>query len=282
MRRSNVLKSIDRSLTFALALGFLAFATGGCVNPYIRNYEPAAAKNTRSENVALLPTPSGQARLVTSNDLKADALKMRENGYILLGRSKFQASPINEKMALEQATKIGADVVMVEHKFVSTKTESLPMSTYIPGQQIEQTENVVIQNGQDKPKVISRTVTTTTQGEYQTNYVEQSTDYYDYSASYWALAKAPIFGVYVKALDDAMKVELGTQKGVLVRVVVKNSPAYEADILGGDVLLSMQGEPIRDPDQFFQLVDKNAGQTVSVLVYRAGQNLSKDVEILSK
>jgi C-terminal processing protease CtpA/Prc len=261
---------------------FLAFATSGCVNPYIRNYEPAMPKNTRSENVTLLPTPSGQARLVTSQDLKADALKMRENGYILLGRSKFQASPINEKLALDQAQKIGADVVMVAHKFVATKTESLPMSTYIPGQQSEQTENVVIQNGTDKPKVISRTVTTTTQGEYQTNYVEQSTDYYDYSASYWTVAKKPTFGVYVRALDDATKVELGTQKGVQVRVVVKDSPAYEADILEGDVLLSLQNEAIRDPDQFFSLVDKYAGQTVSVLVYRSGQDLSKDVTILKK
>jgi membrane-associated protease RseP (regulator of RpoE activity) len=248
------------------------------VNPYVKNYQAADPIKHPDEIRAILPF-SGQAQLVTSQDLKADALRMRENGYILLGRSKFQASPINEKLALDQALKIGAEVVMVGHKFVSTKTESLPMSTWIPGQQTDQTERVVIQNGKGTPKVIEHTVTTTTQGEYQTAYVEQSTDYYDYSASYWVKAKPPIFGVHVEPLDDTTKSELGTQKGVLVRVVIKDSPAYEADLLRGDVLLSMQDEPIRDPAQFFTLVDKYAGQTVSVLLYRAGQNLSKDVEI---
>ena len=265
----------------ALSLFCLVVLTSGCVNPYVKNYQSADNQKHPSENQPLLPF-SGQPQLVTSQDLKADALKMRENGYILLGHSKFQASPINEKLALNQAKKIGAEVVMVNHKFVATKSESVPMSTWIPGQQTDQTERVIIQNGTNTPKVIDRTVTTTTQGEYQTSYVEQSVDYYDYAASFWAKAKAPIFGVNVQALDEATKAELGTQKGVVVRVVVTDSPAYEADILRGDVLLSLQDEVIRDPQQFFNLVDKYSGQTVTVLIYRSGQNLTKDVTILKK
>jgi C-terminal processing protease CtpA/Prc len=264
-----------------LTLGCLFALTTGCVNPYVKSFQSADLQNRSSENLALLPF-SGQPQLVTSQDLKADALKMRESGYILLGRSKFQASPINEKLALKQAEKIGAEVVLVNHKFVATKSESLPMSTWIPGQQTDQTEHVVIMDGNQKPKVIERTVTTTTQGEYQTAYVEQSVDYFDYAASFWAKAKAPLFGVNVKALDDQAKSELGTNKGVVVRVVVTDSPAYEADILRNDVLLSLQDEAIRDPDQFFKLVNKYAGQTVSVLIYRSGQNLTKDVTILKK
>jgi C-terminal processing protease CtpA/Prc len=266
---------------FLLALGCLFVLATGCVNPYVKNFQSADLHKQPSENQPLLPY-SGQPQLVTSQDLKADALKMRENGYILLGRSKFQASPINEKLALKQADKVGAEVVLVNHKFVATKTESLPMSTWIPGQQTDQTERVIIQNGANTPKVIDRTVTTSTQGEYQTAYVEQSVDYYDYAASYWAKARAPIFGVNIRALDEATKAELGTQKGVVVRVVITDSPAYEADLLQGDVLLSLQDEPIRDPQQFFSLVDKYAGQTVSVLIYRSGQNLTKDVTILKK
>jgi membrane-associated protease RseP (regulator of RpoE activity) len=260
------------------ALGWIAVLASGCVNPYIRNYQPAEIKNLRFEKTTLL-APSGEPRLVTSEDLKGDALKMRENGYVLLGRSKFQAAPVDEKLALAQARKIGAEVVMVSHKFVQTKSETLPMSTWIPGQEVDQTEHVVVQNGKDQPKVIDHTTTTFTQGEYQTAYVEQSTDYFDYSASFWAKGKAPTFGVNVKALDDQTKSELGTNKGVLVRVVVKDSPAFEADILQGDVLLGFGDTEIRDPDQFFSLVEQNHGKTVSVLLYRNGQNLTKDIPI---
>lgn len=264
-----------------LFLFCLVVLTAGCANPYVKNYQPINPLQHVGESQEIFPF-SGQPQLLSSNDLKADALKMWENGYILLGRSKFQATPINEKLALKQADKIGAEVVLVNHKFVSTKTESLPMSTWIPGQQTDQTERVVIQNGTNTPKVIDHTVTTTTAGTYQTDYVEQSVDYYDYAASFWAKAKAPSFGVHVKTLDDQAKSELGTNKGVLVRVVVTDSPAYEADILRDDVLLSLQDEVIRDPDQFFKLVNKYAGQKVSVLIYRSGQNLTKDVTILKK
>lgn len=261
-----------------LLLAALAWMVSGCVNPYVRAYQPAQFKNVRSEETVLLPA-SGEPRLVTSGDMKGDALKMRENGYVLLGRSKFQAAPVNEKKALEQAKKIGAEVVMVSHQFVRTKSETLPMSTWMPGQEVDQNEQVVIQDEHGHAKVINRTTTTFTQGEYQTSYVEQSTDYYDYSATYWALAKAPTFGVYVRSLDDATKKSLGTNKGVWVRVVVKDSPAYESDILRDDVLLSVNDVEIRDPDQFFKLVEKNYGKTVTVLLNRDGQNLTKDVAI---
>jgi hypothetical protein len=262
-----------------LLAGILLIAlAGGCANPYMKNYVSTRETDTDEESLAVLPS-SGQPHLVTTQNAKADALNLRENGYILLGRSKFRSSLLDEKDALAQARKIGAEVVMVMHKFVNTTTESLPMSEYIPGQVTQNSEQTVIDDGKGKPKVVERYSTTVTEGEYHTTYVEQSTDYYDYSATYWAKAKPPVFGVHVKALDDATKSELGTNKGVLVRLAVKNSPAYEADILRGDVLLSFGGTEVRDPDQFFTLVKKYEGKKVPVLIYRSGQNLSVDVTL---
>jgi serine protease Do len=280
-KESNMRQSTQRRAIPSPAFLFLsaiALFLSGCVNPYIRNYQPAQVRDIRSEGTEVL-LHAGEPHLVSSTDLKADALKMREKGYVLLGRSKFQASPVDENLALAQAKKIGAEVVMVGHKFVTTKSQTVPMSTWNPGQEVQQTERVIIQDGQKRPKVIERTVTTSTQGEYHTAYVEQNVDYFDYSASYWAKTKAPTFGVNVKPLDDALKSELGSNKGVLVRVVIKDSPAYDADILRGDVLLSLAKVEIRDPDHFFSLVERNRGKTVSVLLYRNGQNLSKDVSI---
>jgi len=266
-----------------LTLLSLALLVGGCANPYIRNYQPASSgtRGILSEKTELTDLV-GEPRLVSTTDPKADALKMRENGYVLLGRSKFKASPVNEKMALEQARKVGADVVMVSKKYVGTQSETLPMSVWNPGQRVEQTERVVIQEGNQAPKFIDRVVTTTTEGEYHTTYVEQNVEYFDYSASYWAKAKPPVFGVNVRALDDASRTRLGTNKGVQVRVVIKNSPAYDADILRGDILMSFNKVEVRDPDHFFALVDRARGKTVPVLLDRDGQQLKKDVTLRSR
>ena len=271
---------LDRQgCSLGLFAGMVVLAlSAGCVNQYVKNYVSAGETDTGSRNPAVLPF-SGQPRLVTTQNPKADAFSLRENGYLLLGRSKFRSSTVDENDALAQARKVGAEVVMVEHKFVNTVTQSVPISVYIPGQDVETNEQTVIQNGNSKPRVVDRSTSTITQGEFQTTYVEQNTDYYDYSATYWTKAKPFALGVHVKALDQAMKLELGTNKGVLVRLVVKNSPAYEADLLQGDVLRSLGNEEISDPDQFFALVKKYEGQRVPVLIYRSGQDLTKEVSI---
>lgn len=274
---NNRLHCKGRFLTLFVGIVALMMSTG-CVNQYTKNFIPAIEADAGSANPAVLPF-SGQPRLVTTGNSTGDARSLRENGYILLGRSKFRSSPVNENEALAEARKIGAEVVMVKHAYVKSVTRSVPVTQYVPGQVIQTIDQTVVQNGDKPAKIIDHTSTSVSNGEFQMSYMEESTDFYDYSATYWAKARPFAFGVHVKELDQQTKVELGTNKGVLVRVVVKGTPAYDADLLGGDVLRSLNNEEITDPDQFFALVKKYEGQKVSVAVYRSGQNLTKEVFI---
>ena len=263
-----------QTFNILLLLAFIA----GCGNPYREHYLSTLEKRNKDELASILP-PSGPPKLVSSNDLIADSLKMREDGYLLIGRSKFRSGPIDEKQALDYAKQAGAEVVLVNHKYVNTVTESVPMGQWVPGQQIDHNETTVIQNGAATPTVIQKQSSTVVQGEFQTVYVEQNTDYYDYAATFWARAKTPIFGVLIKALDDKTKAQIGSNKGVLVRAVVNNSPAFDADILRDDVLMSLEGDAITGPDQFFDLVARNAGKTVPVELNRGGNILTVSVKI---
>jgi hypothetical protein len=204
---------------------------------------------------------------------------MRENGYLLLGKSQFRATQVDEKLSLDQAKKIGAEVVMVHKQFVSRETESVPIAEWMPGQRTDQTDLTVVHQGDKAPKVIVHTTTTEVQGEFKTSYVEQGVDYYDYSATFWARLKPPVFGVNVKELDQAAKDAIGSNKGVQVRIVVKGSPAYDADLLRDDIILRLDGEDVTDPDQFFALVEKHRGKTVPVDIYRSGRLLTIDVAV---
>src|SRR5262245_12428186 len=99
-----------------LAWGLLLLC--GCVNLYQESFHSSLDRRNREELSRILP-PSAPPKLLTSQDLKADSLRMRENGYLLLGYSKFRSSPVDEKQALDQARKIGAEVALVNHKYVS-------------------------------------------------------------------------------------------------------------------------------------------------------------------
>ncbi|HUO58025.1 MAG TPA: PDZ domain-containing protein [bacterium] len=267
-----------KSIGILVAVLSLGTLLSGCGNPYRENYLSTLEKRNKDELSRLLP-PSHPPTLVTSNDLKDDSIRMRENGYLLIGRSKFHSAPVDERQALDQAKQVGAEVVLVNHKYVNSVTESVPMSEYIPGQQVSHQETTVVQQGDATPTVIQKQSNTTVQGEFHTTFVDQNVDYYEYAATFWAKAKPSLLGVLVKALDDKAKAQIGSNKGVLVRVVVKDSPAYDADILRDDILLNLGGEVIRDPDQFFDLVQRNEGKEVPLILYRAGQELTVNVKI---
>jgi serine protease Do len=77
-------------------------------------------------------------------------------------------------------------------------------------------------------------------------------------------------GVSVADLTDEQKQELELDGGVLVQRVVDGA-ASKAGISKGDVILSINNEPVKDIEQFRRLIDAlPAGKSVAVLVQREG------------
>ena len=77
-------------------------------------------------------------------------------------------------------------------------------------------------------------------------------------------------GISVTALSDDQKKELELDNGVLVQRVVEGA-ASRAGISKGDVILSIDNEPVTGVKQFDKLIDAlPAGKSVAVLVQRNG------------
>jgi C-terminal processing protease CtpA/Prc len=264
---------IRRTHILQAACAVLLLYTVGCENPYRKNYLSTVEKWPGGVSQRLLK-PQGSPRLVTSADVKKDAQSMLESGYTLLGRAKFRDRKLDESLAVEQGESVGAWVVLVESKYVSTVTESVPFGQWIPDQTTITTEDTLVQHDPRKPPVVIQKQTVqTVQGEYQTTFVPQNVEYYDYSATFWAKTRRPLIGVLVQSLTDDLKKVLETNKGVVVKVVVRDSPAFNADVLKGDVLMKLAGEEIRSPDQFFDIVSRNAGKKVVLDLFRNGRDV---------
>lgn len=97
------------------------------------------------------------------------------------------------------------------------------------------------------------------------------------AASYWVKTKinTKLFGVGSQPLTDEMAKKLGSNKAVHIQYVVKNSPAFFADVMKGDLITSIDGEIVYDRDSFGSSVKDKMGKQVEIILYRDGKQLKK-------
>jgi len=266
-----------RALGIALALAFLA----GCAsNPYRDTYTSQLSdKVPRAEPASLLPAQA-EPRLVMSQDLRADAIKLLEDGYRPIGRSQFQGMKVNASAAVEQARAVGADVVLVREKFLTTQTYAQPVGDWTPDRRIVTDDTTVTRDsGSQAVQTQTHQSVVTIEGEYQVQYVPASYDTYEHTASYWRRAPAPILGLLVSDLGEAERKALQSNKGVLVKVVVRSSPAFLADCFRGDIVRRLGDHEVVGTEDFFQVVEAQAGQRVDLELWRDGKTVLKQVDL---
>ncbi len=79
-------------------------------------------------------------------------------------------------------------------------------------------------------------------------------------------------GLSLRELNEEQRQEAGVGKeGVLVAGVKQNSPAAEAGVEPGDILLMLDGKKVHSLQEYHEIADKlPAGRTVAVLIQRNG------------
>lgn len=268
-------------LSFIMAIAILLFGCAG--SAFKQHYESHSERQPSDAKSRLLPPPEGEARLLSSEDIRADAVRLMENGYLLLGRSKFVSKQIDPGSALKLAKEVGASVILVSEQYTNTVEDIVPVTEWIPAKQDTIVKTVVISDGRNNGrKVIRQAVVETTEGEFQTTYVPQSTDYYEYAATFWAKSKPPVFGVMVRPTDEETRQRLQSNHGLMVVAVIRDSPAFLADILRGDVIMKYANQDITSRRQFFDLVQANADKKIELQFERNGELKTMSVQLASK
>jgi serine protease Do len=79
---------------------------------------------------------------------------------------------------------------------------------------------------------------------------------------------------------EALRVGLGRRRGALISQITPNSPAQQAELQVGDIVLQFNGIPIEDDAHLMNVVSlTEVGQEVPVIVHRAGQRLTLMVTV---
>ena len=91
----------------------------------------------------------------------------------------------------------------------------------------------------------------------------------------------PGIGISVGAVTDEMREELGCPDGLYIAEIVENSDAAAQDILVGDILLEVNGKPVRESDDLLDIRNEcEVGDTLDFLIWREGKTHKVQVRIV--
>jgi vacuolar-type H+-ATPase subunit F/Vma7 len=233
------LKHFIFGITAALVFTSPALATANPFKDYYRSYE------VDIENVVQSKT---KPQVYTSQDVDADIRRMLEDGFMMLGVSSFVWTTADTEDAAKFAKKLKASIVLINYRYVETVsggTRTVIMPVF----------GGVGAVGHSEPVSYKR---------------------YEQTAYFFAKIKPDRinYGLWMNELTSEQSREAGTGKGVAVQAVVRGSPAFDADVLAGDIILSFAGQDISTPERWQAVKSKYLGQTVPVDIIRGGKRIT--------
>lgn len=255
------------------------FLVLGCANGYRDFYKSASAQMLEmvaSRRVA--PPPANiiveRARPAPFEEVLAAYAK---RSYVMIGNSFFNSEKNeSEQNAIQQGQQVGADLVLILNPvYTGSVTSSIPFTT--PTQTTSRSTGSATVYGTGGAATVYGSGTTTTYGS-TTTYIPVTTNRSDYGAVYFVKQKFGL-GLFTRDLTDAERQELQSNKGVVVRTVVDDSPAFNADILVGDIILSIDGVAIGSMQSFTDTLRPRNGKLITIALLRRGQRIEKEVQL---
>ena len=113
---------------------------------------------------------------------------------------------------------------------------------------------------------------------YTTNYVPYNVTRYDYLATYWVKGTPPRTGIYYEDLNDELRKKVESNKGIYILAVVKGSPAFNSDLLAGDIIRRVNGTEVVDRKHFENWLDETNPSVIEFEIYRNGETILKKVQ----
>lgn len=265
-----------------------AFALSGCAssdsrafarNDYARFVTPEAGVTDESIAAMRAAPPTGSPQVVPVAKWDPEiARTYARQGYVLIASSSFTSGrPEPDQDAIEVGTRLGADlIVILAPEYQGTVSTSVPIT--MPSTTTSYTNGSATAYGSGGPVTAYGNSTTTSYGT-RTTYLPMTVQRSAYGAGYFVKWHFRL-GAHVSDLSDAERQQLQTNRGVHVDYVVDNTPAYNSDILPGDVIVGVNGQAANNQTAFGDMIAANRGQTMNVTLIRAGKTLSKKVSLL--
>jgi hypothetical protein len=265
-----------KGITFALVCSVGLFA---CANGYKKFYHQIPGA-TPERIAATREAHSTGNPIVERTGLPPESIRDQysEAGYAAIGYSSFNGGAgAAESGAIAQAKAVEADLVVISNpSYTGTQSSVVPIVTPTTSTSYS-SGSATAYGGYGAPVTAYGSSTTTTYGT-QTNYIPVKVDRYDYAAVYMVKQKIYL-GIQYRPLTPDERAAQQSNHGVAVTVVVRGSNAFRNDILVGDVILAVNGEPVDGPDELSRMIEADKGTIARISIRRNGSLLEKMVPI---
>ena len=264
-----------RRATSYISLGIAASLFTGCQNPYTTFYK--GQQDARKS--AWYSADQPRLEILASNDVEKDVMSFIRKGYIVCGGSSFEGnSNVGDIQNIKrQALAVRATAVVFSSRY--SRTVSNTMYLTLPTTSTTYTNSSATAYGSGGSVSAFGSSVSTTYGT-STEAIPYSVSRSQFDAVFMFKGTRPRVGIVPKELDDVTRQKIGTNFGIMVSVVIEGSPAFKADILPGDVVVSINSERISSPANYLELLDKYQGKDETFVIIRNGATVSKSVHIL--
>ena len=256
-----------------------SLAITGCSNNYKQFYTPAPGATPQAISAARASAAPPMPTLERSSFGDKDQIVAgyAKRGYVVIGESRFNTGEsISEMGALKQGRAVGADLVLVFiPQYTGSTTSSVPFTT--PTTNTSYTTGNATAYGPGGPVTAYGSATTTTYGS-NTTYIPITVNRSDYGAVYFVKGRFRI-GAFVRNLNDLERQLLQTNQGVVITTIVDDSPAFKADVLPGDMIVSINGERVSNEEGFARMSSARRGQTIKLSLIRQGRAIEKSLTV---
>lgn len=100
----------------------------------------------------------------------------------------------------------------------------------------------------------------------------------DWAAAYYVRFQLP-FGATFRDLRAQERAALASTGGVAIGSVIGGTPASRANLISGDLVLALDGQPFADRSAFQALLKRHAGHAVTLTIVRNGERLKRMVRL---
>lgn len=257
----------------------LTLTMTGCASGYNKFYKPALGINpeTIAARRASPPPEFPLVERAQPGNLETILAAYTKRSYYMIGNSSFNSGRSeSEDAAVQQARDVGADLVLIlSPKYTGSVTTSIPITT--PTSTTSYSSGTATAYGPGGSVTAYGTGTTTTYGS-NTEYIPVTTHRSDYGAAFFVKLRSAL-GVQVRDLSDSERQEMQTNKGVVVKLLIDESPAYNSDILVGDIITALDGTPVINASTFTKQLLERKGRITVISLIRQGKPLEKSVQL---
>lgn len=220
--------------TVALCFLGLSFATAAIANDWQKFYTPFPGGDQYQK------TQEEPEQIASTGNFDHDIEAMWHRGYGPIGYTHFTTGNGKTKDAARFAKKLGARYVVVATQLVSSQQSYLPWTT--PTTNRSTTTGTATVTGRGGTAYGTYSGTTTTSGT-STTYIPYTVNRFEKGAIYFGKAPEGGSGIFGRGLTNEEVALIESQRAFAVQYIRNGSPAYIANLLPGDIIAEVNGQP---------------------------------------